>query len=190
MTTFSPGEPTLDQLIFFTIILPKSIFGEDLCQRTDYPCESSKLKTDSGYRTQQRLSHQKWLRDTPDYWQKLDEITAFSCKEKYLWFKILVPSLYYLAIKIKKGLSNLAKPMIFLVPRDRIDLPTRGFSELSEDFRVYNFNRLCGLSCMNFASFCNPTATIFHVLQSVMYCVLRQENFLVPMCSTYVYSIT
>ena len=28
----------------------------------------------------------------------------------------------------KKGLTKLAKPLISLVPRDRIELPTRGFS--------------------------------------------------------------
>jgi len=29
-----------------------------------------KMKTDADYRTQQQLSHQKWLRNNPDYWKR------------------------------------------------------------------------------------------------------------------------
>ena len=29
-----------------------------------------KMKTDADYRTQQKLSHQKWLRDNPGYWKR------------------------------------------------------------------------------------------------------------------------
>ena len=28
-----------------------------------------KIRTDAGYRTQQKLSHQKWLENNPDYWK-------------------------------------------------------------------------------------------------------------------------
>ena len=63
------------------------------------------------------------------------------------------------------GHDSNRNPLILMVPRDRIELPTRGFSELSEEFRGNNFRRLRGLSCMNFASFCNLYATICKALQ-------------------------
>jgi hypothetical protein len=31
------------------------------------------MKTDPEYRTQQKLSHQKWLRNNPDYWKRYRE---------------------------------------------------------------------------------------------------------------------
>lgn len=31
------------------------------------------MKTDAEYRTQQKLSHQKWLKNTPDYWKRYRE---------------------------------------------------------------------------------------------------------------------
>jgi len=48
---------------------------QNFCPETD--CQRArkaawqryKMKTDPDYRTQQRLSQQKWLRDNPDYWR-------------------------------------------------------------------------------------------------------------------------
>lgn len=41
-----------------------------VCQRARKAAwQRSKMKTDPDYRSQQRLSHQKWLDNTPDYWK-------------------------------------------------------------------------------------------------------------------------
>jgi hypothetical protein len=41
------------------------------CQRARKAAwQRYKMKTDADYRTQQKLSHQKWLRNTPGYWKR------------------------------------------------------------------------------------------------------------------------
>ena len=41
------------------------------CQRSRKAAwQRYKMKTDEGYRTQQRLSQKKWLQNTPDYWKR------------------------------------------------------------------------------------------------------------------------
>ncbi|MGD9007801.1 MAG: hypothetical protein PVG41_07760 [Desulfobacteraceae bacterium] len=44
---------------------------EPECQRARKAAwQRYKMKTDADYRTQQKLSHQKWLQNTPDYWKR------------------------------------------------------------------------------------------------------------------------
>ena len=41
------------------------------CQRARKAAwQRYKIKTDADYRTQQKLSHQKWVRNTPGYWRR------------------------------------------------------------------------------------------------------------------------
>ena len=45
--------------------------AEPDCQRARKAAwQRYKMKTDVDYRTQQKLSHQKWLRNTPGYWKR------------------------------------------------------------------------------------------------------------------------
>ena len=44
---------------------------EQACQRARKAAwQRYKMKTDADYRTQQKLSHQKWLRNPPSYWKR------------------------------------------------------------------------------------------------------------------------
>lgn len=48
--------------------------SEPECQRARKAAwQRYKMKTDAEYRTQQKLSHQKWLKNTPDYWKRYRE---------------------------------------------------------------------------------------------------------------------
>ena len=50
----------------------KQNYGTDPdCQRARKAAwQRYKIKTDADYRTQQQLSHQKWVRDHPGYWKR------------------------------------------------------------------------------------------------------------------------
>ena len=44
---------------------------EEPCQRARKAAwQRYKMKTDADYRTQQKLSHQKWVKETPGYWTR------------------------------------------------------------------------------------------------------------------------
>ena len=44
---------------------------DSACQRARKAAwQRHKMKTDEDYRTQQKLSHQKWLKNNPDYWKR------------------------------------------------------------------------------------------------------------------------
>jgi hypothetical protein len=60
--------------------------------------------------------------------------------------------------------------LILLVPRDRIELPTRGFSELFLLLGPNNLSKLQRSGCGYFAPFCNLYVTICNDLHSQNIC--------------------